>query len=244
MKQLWLRYSGRINALGLRERVAVFIMLVVVLVGLFDMLVLEPQFAHEKELSQQVANDQQQSTKVEAQIDALVAAYANDPDVTKRKQLEALLQKSNHMRTQLQDMQKGLIAPDKMAPLLQDILRRNGKLHLVSLHTLPVSDLLEPEKKGDNRGQGQGAAADAQKKLDAKADSKALPAGSNLVYKHGVEMVVEGSYLDLLDYMQALEAMPWQLFWSKAQLGADDSGKLTLTLTLYTLSLDKNWLAI
>ncbi|HEX7642670.1 MAG TPA: type II secretion system protein GspM [Burkholderiaceae bacterium] len=242
MKQLWLRYSGRINALALRERVAVFIMLVVVLVGLFDMLVLEPQFARERELSQQVESDQQQSTKVEAQIEALVAAYANDPDVAKRKQLEALLQKSNQMRTQLQDMQKGLIAPDKMAPLLQDILQRNGKLHLVSLHTLPVSDLLEPERKGDSRGQG--VAADELKKSDGKADTKALPAGSNLVYKHGVEMVVEGSYLDLLDYMQALEAMPWQLFWSKAQLGADDSGKLTLTLTLYTLSLDKNWLAI
>jgi MSHA biogenesis protein MshJ len=240
MKQLWLRYSGRINALALRERAMVFIMLVVVLVALFDMLVLEPQLARGNELSQQMARDQAQSAQMQAQIEALVAAYTHDPDVQKRAQLEMLSQKTNQIRKQLQDVQKGLVAPDKMATMLQDILRQNGKLHLVALHTLPVADLLDSEKKDDDKG----GAASAQKKADTKTDAKSMPAGSNLVYKHGVEMVIEGNYLDLLDYMQALEAMPWQLFWSRARLAADDSGKLTLTLTLYTLSLDKNWLTI
>lgn len=232
MKQLWLRYSGRINALALRERVMVFIALVVVLVALFDSMVIEPQFAHGNELSLQMAHDQEQSNQMRVQIEALAAAYARDPDVQKRKQLEALLQKTNQMRHDLQDVQKGLVAPDKMARMLQDILRQNGKLHLVALHTLPVSDLLEPEKKGDDK-------SGAANKTEAKST-----AGSNLVYKHGVEMVIEGNYLDLVDYMQALEAMPWQLFWSRAKLTADDSGKVTLVLTLYTLSLDKNWLTI
>jgi MSHA biogenesis protein MshJ len=240
MKQLWLRYSGWINALALRERAMVFIALVVVVVASFDALVLEPQFARGNELSQQMEHDQAQSIQMRAQIEALVAAYAHDPDVQKRKQVEALLQKTNQMRRQLQDVQKGLVAPDKMATMLQDILRQNGKLHLVALHTLPVADLLDSEKKDDDKS----GTANVQKKTDAKADAKNMSAGSNLVYKHGVEMAIEGNYLDLLDYMQALEAMPWQLFWSRAKLDADDSGKLTLTLTLYTLSLDKDWLTI
>ena len=235
MKQLWLRYSARIDALGLRERVVVFVMLVILMVALFDTFVLEPQFSRENTLSQQIAQDQSQSTQVQMQIETLAAAYARDPDAEKRRQLAALLQKSNQMRSSLQDMQKGLVSPDKMTTLLEDILRQNGKLHLVALHTLPVTDLLEPEKKDDTKNGG----ADAQKKTDNKS-----PAGSNLVFKHGVEMVIEGNYLDMLDYMKALESMPWQLFWSKAQLSANESGKLTLTLTLYTLSLDKNWLTI
>ncbi len=236
MKQFWLRYSTRIDALGLRERVAIFVVLVILVIALFDSLVLEPQFARENALSQQVEHDQSQVAQMQSQIQALANSYAQDPDAAKRKQLNALLQKSNRMRGELQDMQKGLVAPDKMATLLEDILRRNGKLRLVALHTLPVSDLLEPEKKDEAKG----ASTDTQK----KADGARLPAGSNLVFKHGVEMVIEGNYLDMLDYMQALEGMPWQLFWSKARLSAGDSGKLTLTLTLYTLSLDKNWLTI
>ncbi len=236
MKQLWLRYSTRIDALGLRERVAIFVMLVVLVIALFDTFALEPQFARENELAQQAERDQTQIAQMQGQIQALANSYSKDPDAVKRQQLGALLQKSNQMRGNLRDMQNGLVAPDKMATLLEDILRRNGKLHLVALRTLPVADLLEPEKKDDAKS----GTTEAQK----KADGAKAPAGSNLVFKHGVEMVIEGNYLDMLDYMQALEGMPWQLFWSKAKLSADDSGKLTLSLTLYTLSLDKNWLTI
>ena len=233
MKQLWLRYSARIDALGLRERAAVFVMLVVLVIALFDTFVLEPEFAKENALSQQVERDQTQILQMKSQIDALAAAYAQDPDVAKRTQLAALLQKSKQMRGDLLNMQKGLVSPDKMDALLEDILRQNGKLHLVALHTLPVTDLLAPDTKDDAGG---GA--------PKKADNAKPPAGGNLVFKHGVEMVIEGNYLDMVDYMQALEKMPWQLFWSKARLSAGESGKLTLTLTLYTLSLDKNWLTI
>ena len=234
MKQLWLRYSARIDALGLRERVMVFAMLAVLVLALFDTLILEPQFARENELSQQITRDLGQTTQMNAQIEALAAAYARDPDTEKRKQLAALLQKSNQIRGQLRDMQKGLVSPDKMTTLLEDILRQNGKLRLVDLHTLPASDLLEPPKAGETKSSA----------TDAKKPGEAKPAGAGLVYKHGVELVIEGNYLDLLDYMQSLEGMPWQLFWSKARLSADDNGSLTLSLTLYTLSLDKNWLMI
>ncbi len=236
MKQLWLRYANRIDALGLRERLAIFVLLVVLVIAVFDTFFLEPQFDREKVLSQQVEHDQSQVAQMQAQILALAKSYAEDPNAAKRKQLNALLQKSNQMRSALQDMQKGLVAPDKMATMLEDILRRNGKLRLAALHTLPVSDLLESDKTDEAKG----GSTEAQK----KADGAKAPAGSNLVFKHGVEMVIEGNYLDMLDYMRALEAMPWQLFWSKAKLSSDDSGKLTLTLTLYTLSLDKNWLTI
>ena len=230
MKQLWLRYSTRIDALALRERVIIFIMLVVVLVALFDTFVLEPQFARENQLSQQIAHDQDQISQMRSQIQALVTAYASDPDAAKKKQLRDLLQKSNQIRGELRDMQKGLVPPDKMASVLEDMLRQNGKLRMVSLRTLPVTDLLEPDSA---------AKGEAPKKGDA---SKL--AGSGLVYKHGVEVTIEGSYFDMLDYMKALEALQWQLFWSKADLTADDHGKLSLTLTVYTLSLDKSWLTI
>jgi MSHA biogenesis protein MshJ len=69
------------------------------------------------------------------------------------------------------------------------------------------------------------------------------------VYKHGVEITVEGRYLDLLDYVSDLEQMPWHILWSKAALNEDKNDEITwpanrLKLTVYTLSLDKTWLSI
>jgi MSHA biogenesis protein MshJ len=69
------------------------------------------------------------------------------------------------------------------------------------------------------------------------------------VFKHGVEITVEGRYLDLLDYVSQLEQMPWHVLWSKAALNEEQNPAVTwpanrLKLTVYTLSLDKTWLSI
>ena len=68
--------------------------------------------------------------------------------------------------------------------------------------------------------------------------------GKALLYRHGVELSVEGSYGDLLGYLEALEAMPEQLLWGSLQLKVERHPKAVLTLRVYTLSLDRNWLEI
>ena len=60
----------------------------------------------------------------------------------------------------------------------------------------------------------------------------------------GVEIVVQGNYLDMLKYLTDLESMPWQVFWGKASLAVNEYPTATLTLTIYTLSMDKRWMGI
>ena len=69
------------------------------------------------------------------------------------------------------------------------------------------------------------------------------PAGQN-IFKHGVELTLRGSYFDMLDYLAQIEALPWQMYWGRLRLEARDYNRPVLTLTLYTLSLDKTWLTI
>lgn len=243
MNQIWQRISSKIDALGLRERVFIFLMAVVILIALVNTTVLSQEFAKETELSQQVAQDQSQIAGIQAEIRAKLANYDANPDAAKLAKLAELKQKSAQMRAALQDMQKGLVSPDRMSTLLADILKQNGKLRLVSLRTIPVSGLTEPEPGEKAETDKSAAEKSAQKLADAKDGTPNAGLG-NVVYKHGVEIVIEGDYPEMVKYMTALEAMPWQLFWGKAKLSADDSPKRTLTLTLYTLSLEKKWLNI
>jgi MSHA biogenesis protein MshJ len=55
---------------------------------------------------------------------------------------------------------------------------------------------------------------------------------------------LQGSYLDMVSYMEALEQLPVQLFWGKAKLDAQQYPNSRLTLTLYTLSLDPKWMKL
>jgi len=80
------------------------------------------------------------------------------------------------------------------------------------------------------------------KPVDAAAKAAVKEADSH-VYKHGVEIVVQGSYLDLLAYVSRLERQPWQMYWGRTVVSAEYP-KVMVALTLYTLSLDKSWLVV
>ena len=118
-----------------------------------------------------------------------------------------------------------LVHAAEMLPLLDHMLTQVGGLHLRSMQSLPRTELAVPAR---------GAEAASAPKGDA---------GPTL-YRHGVELTVEGSYADLLAYLQALETMPQRVLWGGVQLKVEQYPKALLTLRLYTLSLDRGWLEL
>jgi MSHA biogenesis protein MshJ len=237
MKQHWLKLSGKIDALSLRERVIIFAMIAILAIVLFNALLLDPLFAKQKRLSQQVRADQELIEQLQSQMRQTLKDQ-QDPDAPNRARLKDVRQQLDLMHARLLEMEKGLVSPDRMPALLGDILKRDGRLKLVSLKTLPAASLTET------------SSVDTATTVEKVAlstgitsnKSEAIPSDANPVYRHGVEIVVQGAYLDMVQYMDALEGMPWQLFWSKARLQVKEYPVSTLTLTLYTLSLDKKWL--
>ena len=69
----------------------------------------------------------------------------------------------------------------------------------------------------------------------------ALP---SLPMRSGVEMRLEGGYLELLGYLEQLEKAERKLLWGAVQLTVVAHPKARMTLTVYTLGSDKTWLAI
>jgi MSHA biogenesis protein MshJ len=67
---------------------------------------------------------------------------------------------------------------------------------------------------------------------------------ADVVYKHGVEIVVQGGYVELMDYLAQLENLPVRVVWGNLKLHVETYPKTTMSLTMYTLSLEKKWLNI
>ncbi|MGB6053675.1 MAG: type II secretion system protein GspM [Burkholderiaceae bacterium] len=243
MKPYWQKLSTRIDAMSLRERVLIFLMAAVILLVLLNLLLLDPQFTRQKQLSQRITGEQAQIAAIQAEIQQKVRAQADDPDAVPRQQLEQARRRAAQLRGALQQTQEALVAPEKMPALLEAILKRDGRLQLVSLKTLPVSDLA-PAPAADKKAEDAAAPAAATAPMadGAVPAASAADAGIGTVYRHGVEITVAGSYPDMMRYMAELEAMPWQLYWGKAQLRVESWPQARLTLTLFTLSLDKKWM--
>lgn len=221
MKSQIRKIAQKIDALSLRERVIVFVTIGLALVFLVSSFALDPLLARQKQLAAQASQDRTRIGEIRTLIEQKIQARDIDPDAAERVRLQALRAQYAQMQDSLMGLHRGLVPPERMPALLEDILRRHGGLRLLALKTLPVVAV--------------------NQQADAAPAAAAAPAVA-AVYRHGVEVTVQGSYADMLRYMNELEAMPWQLFWGKAALKVEAYPQATLTLTMYTLSLDKTWL--
>lgn len=111
----------------------------------------------------------------------------------------------------------GLVDAQEMLPLLARLLDREHGLRVRTLRSLGQTTV--------SGGEGAGT-------------------GQPQLYRHAVELSVEGSYADLLGYLQALEALPQKLLWGSLQLKVEKHPQVLLTLRLYTLSQQAGWVEL
>jgi len=79
----------------------------------------------------------------------------------------------------------------------------------------------------------------------APATSAPAAAPGPALYRHGVEITVEGPYADLMGYLAALEALPGpKLLWGGVKLKVERHPAVQLSFTVYTLSLDRAWIQL
>lgn len=217
MKALIRRYAERIDAATLRERVLIFLGLTLALVFLGNAALLEPLRAKQKSLSTETALRQKELQTVQAQLERTARSIQADPDAANRARRSALREQLSQLDARIAQEQRRFTPPERMRAVLEEMLQRNKGLALLDLKSLPVAPI---------GGARPGAP------------------GGGALYRHGIEFTVSGSYIDLYEYLRALERMPTQLYWRRAELVVSEYPVVTLKLTAYTVSFDRAWLIV
>lgn len=223
MRERWEQFSNKVDGLSLRERVLIFLAAAAILLMLVNTLFLDPLISKQQELTSQVVQQQEKVKEKQAEIETLMQAQKDVLHSPLYQRLQQARQQLDEGYAWLQGNGERLVPPESMAKLLEQVLRRNHQLQLISLETLPATPLIE------------------RKTEDAKSPSTEL---DRQVFKHGVRISVKGEYGALLTYLEALEKLPAKMFWGRADLKVENYPDSVLTLTLYTLSLDKTWMQI
>jgi len=222
LKEQMGKLAAKVDSMSLRERALIFLAAAFLVVALIDAVFLSPLLVRQKSLSAQVVQQQEKMKEIQSQLANLLQAKQADATSPQRERIRVLRQQIADGNAYLKARRDKLVPPEKMAELLEQVLRKNQSLQMVALNTLPVSLLIEPS--------GDAAVQVIQ--------------GETQIYKHGVEITVRGNYADLLQYLTALEHLPTQMFWGVAKLNVVEHPTAELKLTLYTLSLDKRWLQV
>jgi MSHA biogenesis protein MshJ len=203
--------AARFDRLSLRERLLILAAVLAVLFVLWDALMLAPLEVRRRALSTEVDSLQSGITATAA---VLQSSMIDDPTRTAALQISRTQRDIDALDQQLQSAAVGLLPPDRMTAVLQDVLRRRQQVTLVSLRTETATRLLQGS--ADQGGP----------------------------FLHPVELVLRGSYLDILDYLQALEALHWRLYWKTLELDSSAYPNDRVRIEIGTISLDRAWLGI
>ncbi len=203
--------TARFDRLSLRERLLILAAVLAVLFVLWDSLLLAPLEVRRHALTTEV--DSLQSS-ITATATALQTSMSNDPTRTAVLQIANTQRDIDALDRQLQSAAVGLLPPERMTAVLQDVLRRRQQLTLVSLRTETATPLVPG------------------------------PPDSDGPYLHPMELVLRGRYLDILDYLKALEALHWRLYWKTLELDSSAYPIDRVRIEIGTISLDRAWLGI
>lgn len=217
MKLWWRDLLDRVDALSLRERVLVLIALLAVIGIVWDSFLMRPLERSRTRLTPEVANLRVEVDRLNSTIEQLAREGAIDPDRLLHEQVEQTRTGIGDLDKQLGGLTQGLIAPEEMVEVLKQVLARTPPLQLLSLSTLPS----EP--------------------LAALMPGEILP---SQVFRHGVALELEGEYLDVVEFLRALDALPWSFYWQTLELDVTEHPTVRVRVTAHTLGQEEAWIGV
>jgi len=220
----WKSWVARIDDMSLRERAMLFGSVALVVVVTAHVTLIDRALVTQKRLVERVTRDQSQLKSVREQLQLILKEnqpQGRSPDELAIAELERKIKESEKS---VAAKQRAFVAPEQLPVLLRQMLGRSPQLRLESFRLLPGTPLATPAAAGS----AQGRAAGPQ---------------TSEVFRHGVEVILSGSYFELLQYLTELEGLPSPLLWGKVELQVEQYPEVKLTLVVHTLSTRRSLLA-
>lgn len=203
--QPWLE---RVDNMELRERILLLVAVVVIMYLLVDTLILQPTLKQ-----QQVT--QQRITDLDVKLNglrqnALLLSYKSDSDplASRHQSRDQLVAELGELDNRIISQLGALVEPAQAAQVLEQVLSGHPRLKLSVLNasTEPLENL----------------------NLEHQPEAPGLA-------RYQLDMVVQGSYLDILSYLKSLEDMQWKFFWQQVDFQSTEHPYAETRLQLYTL---------
>ena len=231
MKKYWQLLSQYIEERSLSERILIFCAAAGVMISVWSTLLLDPVFDRSDALRTMISQQQSQILALADRTRTLSQSLRDPSGAAGQAHVRALAAELDKVNFSLDELLQQQVSPQQMVALLKDMLQQNHQVRLVSFKTLPVTLFTLPPEH-------------TEKPSPTPTPTQGTATQEPLIYKHGVEFTVDGSYGDLLGYLNELEHLPWQLFFGDLSFMVTDYPHEHITMVLYTLCTDRAWLSM
>lgn len=219
----------RIDALSIRERGIILAGIIFIMFTVWDKLLMQPQLIEERKVLADLQLKQAEQTVMNIRFQEQARKGQIDPDTENRARLETLRKQLAEIESDVRESTNHLVSPNNMAVILQTILNKSRGLQLTEIKGLGVSPLI--------------ATAAVPAGQEGTVSPPAVDGLQN-AYKHGLVLRFEGDYMSTLQYLRELEGLEWGFFWENLEYEVIEYPRGRVSITLYTLSLEKDWIGV
>ncbi len=184
---------------------------------LWLLLLHQPFSRQQAELESATAVARAESDRLKQQLDGLMLALANDPRSLQRTELARLETEVSDLAQSAAQDGSSALPPHEVVALLRELLAKHPDLRLVRMQSL-AAEAVEMEFAGP---------ADAPQAR---------------VYRHPVEIELEGAYLPALGWLEAVAALPWRLHWDELRYEVTRHPQARIVLRLHMLGREEEWI--
>lgn len=224
-----LQWQGKFDELSLRERLLVLAIVLAVVVGLVQMLLIDPMTAERNIKSRKIGVLQAEVQELVNREQILAAELAAGVNRGKERRAVDLQQQLEKLDARIADSLVAMVPPRLMTQVLENVLAQDHELTLLALENLPVQPIVtreavdqENEEKNTERGQE-------------------ISAG---LFRHGFVVTLKGSYPATVRYFEKLAELPWEFHWDELRYEVSKYPDATITLQVHTVSLSEDWIGV
>lgn len=219
----WNRWSQWYDTRSVRERGLILLTVVVlVLLAGWEFWV-SPALGQAERLQVQLQDARSERADLDLRQGELQQQLKQDPSAELRQTLEARKRRLDRIDQQIADTTGQLIPPRDMVVMLQDLLATEQALSLEGVQLLPPQPIY----------------AEGPEQSSSEEEDREPP-----LYAHEVDIVVGGGYLEVMAYLERLEALDERLGWVMVDYDASEWPEGTARIRVRTLSLEPAWLGV
>lgn len=198
-----------------RERVLILLTGMLIPLVLIYVFLLEPALISLKAVPSQKMVLEQSINGQRQVLNLLKGQKAIDPNVAAREELKRLRLELSAHNEDIRRAATNLVSPDQMLTMLKDVFDSGAAIALISARSLDVETM---------------QLGDPESNTAAK------------IYIHPFEVVLEGSYQGLYDYLLKIEQLEGVFFWDTLDYTVGEYPTAKITIKVHTLSSVAGWL--
>jgi MSHA biogenesis protein MshJ len=202
------------------EKALVVTTLVLVLTWVFFSFVSAPVRTEAAALRSQLAQAQSQLLLLELREQTAITASATDPNEPVRERIARVIEAQNGLDGELQQLAGNLVTPQSMTRVLTSILERQTGLTLLSI------DNVAPQLVQSSDATG------------------AANQASQRIFKHSLNLQLEGDYLSLIGYLRRIEGFSERFFWDQLSFTQTVWPSARISIQLHTLSTEEGFVGV